>query len=220
MKISRLSSEFSRRRRRPAVVIVALAGLAAFAGVPTVARAARVSGTLDRFQSATPDPSRDLHFQNVVTQDTYLSPSHKDGSFAAQLPPGVYDIRTESGVILMNSVVVGDVDVAVGPVHEAGPYSERRIFERQAIAPSILTSPAPSTAFIMTVDQTVVSTNAQLVPKRQFNWSKTPNDETGEMKQTPVTPVAPRATSGASSGMPMGLTPAAPRSPMSQPPSP
>jgi hypothetical protein len=175
---------------------------------------------LDHFESPTPDPSRDLHFQNVVTQDTYLSPSHKDGSFAASLPPGVYDIRTESGVILMNSVVVGDTDVAVGTVHEAGPYSVRRIFERQAIAPSILTSPAPSTAFIMTVDQTVVSANAQLVPKRQFNWSKVSTDTTGEMTPTPVTPVAPRVTSGASSGMPMGLTPAAPGGQMSQPPSP
>lgn len=180
-----------------------------------------MSGTLLRFESAAPDPSRDLHFQNVVTQDTYLSPSHKDGSFAAKLPPGVYDIRTESGVVLMNSVVVGDADVAVGTVHEAGPYSVRRIFERQAIAPSILTSPAPSTAFIMTVDQTVVSTNAELVPKRQFNWTKTPTDQTGEMTQTPVTPVAPRVTSGGSSELPgLGLTPAAPGGQMSQPPSP
>jgi hypothetical protein len=221
MKISTLSTGLSSRRRRPAVAIVALTGLAALAGVPAVARAARVSGTLTRFESMAPEPSRDLHFQNVVTQDTYLSPSHKDGSFAATLPPGVYDIRTESGVILKNSVVVGDNDVGVGTVHEPGPYTVRRIFERQAIAPSILTSPAPSTAFIMTVDQTVVSANAQLVPKRQINWSKTPTDETREMSQTPLTPVAPRVSSGGSSGMPgLGLTPATPGNPMSQPPSP
>jgi hypothetical protein len=218
MKISELSTGFfSRRRYSGAAVVAIVVGLTA--GTATVSQAARVSGILTGYENSTPQQSRDLHFQNAITRDTYLSPTHKDGSFAATLPPGVYDLRTETGVILKRSIVVEDADVGVGTVSEVAPYAPARLFEAQVLAPSILTSPAPSTAFIMTVDTTVVSAGAQLVPKRKYNWSKT-TETTGEIPTTPVAPVAPIAPNSGSGIPKLEVAPAAPGSATSQPPSP
>ena len=50
------------------VVIIAVIGAS-----PNHARAARVSGVLTGYENSTPPVSRDLHFQNVITGDSYLS---------------------------------------------------------------------------------------------------------------------------------------------------
>src|SRR5664279_2936384 len=60
------------------------------AGLPATARAAIVSGTLTGYEGKA-EPSRDLHFENCVTHDEYLAPTHNDSSFAQNLPPGCYD---------------------------------------------------------------------------------------------------------------------------------
>src|SRR5438874_5189459 len=73
-----------------AIIIVSFAVV----GLTTrVAEAARVSGVLTAYGSSTPLVSRDLHFQNRITGDLFLSPTHQDGSFAALLPPGDYSLR-------------------------------------------------------------------------------------------------------------------------------
>ena len=167
----------------------ALIGLAGSVIVPVAAGAGQVSGTLTGYNSTAPEPSRDLHFQNRYTRDIYLSPSHTDGSFAQDLPPGIYDLRTETGVILKSSINVGRDKLPLGIVNEAAPLAPGRLFERQTLAPSILTSPAPSTAYVMTLDATVPSSNSTLVPKPEIDWAQAPSALTAEAP--PPVPVAP-----------------------------
>src|SRR6516165_9802227 len=95
------------------VVIIAVIGAS-----PNHARAARVSGVLTGYENSTPPVSRDLHFQNVITGDSYLSPTHSDGSFGATLPPGTYRLRSESGAVLLKSIVVGRANVDLGRINE------------------------------------------------------------------------------------------------------
>jgi hypothetical protein len=208
MKASILRTRFSAVTRRPArPAVAALLGLTGLVMLPAAAFAAHVSGKLTGYENSTPEASRELHFQNAITHDIYLSPSHADGSFAADLPPGVYDLRGERGVILKDSIAVGGDDVSLGIVSEAAPYAPARLFDLQALAPSILTSPAPSTAYIMTADTTVPSSSAVLVPKREIDWSKPSG---GEAEAPAPVPAAPPPIS---SGMPkLGVTPMFPGS--------
>jgi hypothetical protein len=141
---------------------------------PAMARAARVSGTLTGYESSTPLASRDLHFQNEITGDVFLTPTHADGGFAASLPPGIYSLRTETGAVLKHNIRVGSRPVSVGAVSELAPLAPARLFDYQSIAPSILTSAAPSTAYIMTLDRTLPPPSAPVVPKPQINWSRLP----------------------------------------------
>ncbi|HXZ87830.1 MAG TPA: hypothetical protein VEF07_04620, partial [Candidatus Binataceae bacterium] len=113
----------------------------------------------------------------------------------------------EHGVILKDSIAVGDDDVSLGIVSEAAPYAPARLFDLQALAPSILISPAPSTAYIMTADTTVPSSSAVLIPKREIDWSKPSG---GETEAPAPVPVAPPPMSG---GIPkLGVTPMLPGS--------
>lgn len=177
-------------------LLAAAAMVALFAYTPGVAHAARVGGVLAGYEKSTPLPSRDLHFENEITRDVYLSPTHTDGGFAASLPPGIYSLRTETGAILRRNIRVGSKPVSLGQVSELAPYALARLFDRQWVAPSILTSPAPSTAYIMTVDRTAPPPNAPVAPKPKINWSRLPpgteasaageNVATGEPSNRPV----------------------------------
>ncbi len=80
------------------------------AAAPARAAAARVSGALMSYQGQ-PEARRDLHFENCVTQDEYLAPTHPGGTFAQSLPPGCYDLRAERGAILRHGIIVKDTDV-------------------------------------------------------------------------------------------------------------
>jgi len=154
--------------------IITLGAAATLISIPAAATAARVSGVLVGYGTSNPLPSRDLHFQNAVTHDVVLAPTHATGSFAAELPPGRYDLRAERGAILLRNIAVGDVDVALGRVVELAPYAPARLFDLQGVAPSLLTSPAPSTAYINTKDPTVLPPDAVRVPRPKRNWSNTP----------------------------------------------
>jgi hypothetical protein len=135
------------------------AGLTALALVLTIAssaRAAQVKGTLVAYEGSAAQAGRYLHFQNYVTRDCYLVATAPDGSFGAYLPPGVYNLRAERGAILAHHIRVGNLDLALGQVSDLAPYAPSRLWHRQAIAPSLLSSPAPSTANILTVDTTVL----------------------------------------------------------------
>jgi hypothetical protein len=154
----------ARALARSAVLAAALA-IAALTGMPSRAHAATVSGILTQYEGA-PEPSRDLHFENVITRDIYMAPTHQDGSFSQQLPPGTYRLRTEVGAILASDIKVADADVPLGRVSELAPLAPARLFQLQNIAPTILKSPAPSTAFTYTEDTTVLPPSAQAVPKK------------------------------------------------------
>ncbi len=155
-----------------AIVMGVAPGLVAL--LPGVAGAARVSGTLVAYQGQQPEVSRDLHFENCVTRDSYLAPTHSDGSFAQSLPPGSYDLRAERGAILRHGIIVRDTPVAVGQVSDLAPYAPARLFDLESLFPTLLTSPAPSTAYIFTRDYTVVPPSASVVavPTSESEWLK------------------------------------------------
>jgi len=125
--------------------------LMAVIGVAGAAAAAQVSGTLVAYEGG-PQRGRSLHFQNQVTRDCYMVLTGRDGSFGTQLPPGVYAVRAERGAILARGIVVGNADVGLGQVSDLAPYAPARLWQLQAIAPSLLKSPAPSTMNILIGD--------------------------------------------------------------------
>jgi hypothetical protein len=195
----------------PAVLVLMLALVFV---LPGHAMAARVSGVLTGYENSTPQASRDLHFQNIITSDAYLSPTHANGSFSASLPPGTYRLQTETGAILVSSIVVGLSDIDLGRINELAPLAPQRLWQFQAIAPSHLDSPAPSTAYLMTSDRTPLPASATTVPKPEIDWSKPPpetqassvgNVVTG-MATSPLPARSPAAMKGAASSW-MGGTP-------------
>ncbi len=163
------------------------------------AEAARVNGTLVAYEGAAPQRGRYLHFQNEASGDCYMAATSADGSFGAQLPPGIYDLRAEHGAILAHGIVVGANDFALGRVSELAPYAPARIWQYQAIAPSQLTSPAPSTANIMTLDKIV------LPPSTRVAAEPAPMMGTPMPKLTPPE-AAPMAAREQHQGSPAGQT--------------
>jgi hypothetical protein len=136
---------------KAALFIFAIAGFFARA-IP--AHAAAVSGIFTGYENSTPRKGVSLHFENRVTRDAYMTLTADDGSFGANLPPGVYRLRGEHGAILAGPIAVGTADTSLGSVSDLAPYSPARLCGLQYLAPAILTSPAPSTANIMTLDTT------------------------------------------------------------------
>jgi hypothetical protein len=118
------------------------------------ALAAHVSGTFTGYENATPQKAVSLHFENRVTRDAYMTLTAADGSFGAELPPGIYRLRGEHGAVLTGPITVGTADATLGRVSDLAPYSPARLCGLQYLAPAILISPAPSTANIMTLDTT------------------------------------------------------------------
>jgi hypothetical protein len=155
------------------------------AALPVSAAAARVSGALMSYQGQ-PEASRDLHFENCVTQDEYLAPTHPGGVFAQSLPPGCYDLRAERGAILRHGIIVGNSDVSIGSVSDLAPLAPARLFDLEELFPTLLTSPAPSTAYIFTHDPTVVPASAAVVPvpSSESEWLKLQKQTAGSVTGT------------------------------------
>jgi hypothetical protein len=109
------------------------------------AGAANVSGSMV-YVNGSPATKRQLHYENRVTSDMYVAPTTPDGSFTADIPPGIYDLRAERGVILKNRIKVDDEDLNIGRVVEPAPLDWHRLFQHQTVAEAIVLSPAPSTA--------------------------------------------------------------------------
>ena len=128
---------------RAAMVLALMIGLAARA------EAGFVSGVYTN-RAGAPLPEHQLHFQNRVSGDMYLARSGADGSFSADLPPGIYDLRAERGLVIKSNIVVGDLAMNLGRVREGVLISDlvRRPFERQGIAPVLIDSAAPATAHV------------------------------------------------------------------------
>jgi hypothetical protein len=163
--------------------------LGVVAACPALAAAARVSGVLTTYEGQLA-PSRDLHFENCITQDEYLAPTHADGSFAQRLPPGCYDLRAERGAVLRHGIIVKDNDVAIGAVSELAPLAPARLFDLEELFPTLLTSPAPSTAYIFTHDPTVVPASAAVVavPSSESEWLKLQKQTAGATNGTDAAP--------------------------------
>ncbi len=195
-----------------AAILVAAVALGAS---PLDAIAARVSGVLTEYEGSVPLASRDLHFQNVITGDIFLSPTHSDGSFRASLPPGMYRLRTETGVVLLNSIVVDRSAIDLGHVKEQAPLAPQRLWQFQSIAPARLASPAPSTAYIKTSDTTPIPPTATAVPKPEYNWTRPPPETQASQGPNSVTgmataPLPPQRTPSAMTPRQPGAMGAAP----------
>ncbi len=111
------------------------------------ANAATVSGTYSD-RKGTPLAGHQLHFENRISGDIFLTPTGGDGSFSADLPPGAYDLRAERGLVLYHDLQVDHGAVNLGRVEDGAPLDVRRPFEREGIAPSMIESSAPATAHL------------------------------------------------------------------------
>jgi hypothetical protein len=141
------------------------------------AHAGWVSGTLTTYEGQRPETDRSLHFENRATRDIYMAPTAPDGSFGAQLPPGIYELRAERGAILAQNIVVGISEESLeslGRVSDLAPYSLARVFDFQYIAPSLLITAVPSTANINTFDTAPIPADAVVMPKPHTQLPQTP----------------------------------------------
>jgi len=109
------------------------------------AGAANVSGVMSYRDGKAAD-KRQLHYENRITNDIYVAPTNPDGSFTADLPPGIYDLRAERGVIIAYNIRVGDEDLNIGHVVEPAMLNPMRPFQREGVAESIVDNAAPATA--------------------------------------------------------------------------
>ena len=101
------------------------------------------------YRDGKPAERRQLHYENRVTSDLYVAPTKPDGSFTADLPPGLYDLRAERGLILASKIRVDSEDINVGHIVEPAPLDVRRPFEHEGVAESLVESPAPATANVI-----------------------------------------------------------------------
>ena len=113
----------------------------------TRADAAEVSGIYTN-RGGKPLADHQLHFENHIAGDMYLTRTGTDGAFSTDLPPGTYDLRAERGLIVRPGIRVEDTNLNVGRVADGAPYDVRRPFERQGIAPSLVETEAPATAHL------------------------------------------------------------------------
>jgi len=143
--VNNISNNESGRKLRFAAAALSVAVAAGLAAGARIAGAANVSGLMS-YRDGKPAERRQLHYENRVTSDIYVAPTKPDGSFTADLPPGLYDLRAERGVILASKIRVDAEDVNIGHVVEPVPLDVRRPFEREGVAEALVESPAPATA--------------------------------------------------------------------------
>jgi hypothetical protein len=133
------------RKLRFAPLALSVAVAAGLAAGVRIAGAANVSGLMS-YRNGKPAEQRWLHYENRVTSDIYIAPTTPDGSFTADLPPGLYDLRAERGVILASKIRVDSQDVYIGHVVEPARLDVCRPFESEGVAEALVESPAPATA--------------------------------------------------------------------------
>jgi hypothetical protein len=124
------------------------------------ADAASVSGVYTS-RGGAPLADHQLHFENRVSGDMFLARTGSDGSFSSDLPPGVYDLRAERGLVVKSGIRVEGADFAVGRVTDGAPLDVRRPFEREGVAPSLLEPDAPATAHVV---KGAAATNPSIAP--------------------------------------------------------
>ena len=98
------------------------------------------------YRNGSPGKDRQLHLENRATGDMYVAACNSDGTFSTDVPPGLYDLRAERGVILKYRIHVGQEPINIGRVIEPVPLDVHRMFQHETVAESIVKSPAPATA--------------------------------------------------------------------------
>ena len=127
-------------------ILCAVVG-ATFIGWIARADAAVVTGTYTT-RGGAPLASRQLHFENRISGDIYLTRTGSDGSFSSDLPPGLYDLRAERGLVVKAGIRVDGPPLEVGRVNDGAPLDVRRPFEREGIGPTLMETEAPATAHL------------------------------------------------------------------------
>jgi hypothetical protein len=135
----------------PLLAILALAGdlfagpRTGVAGKMVPAGSVEVTGKL-LTHTGQPVANRSIHFENVVSGDTYLTHTGADGSFAAALPPAVYNLREEPGPIVMRNLQALTTPINLGAIAEPGSWWD--ILEGEKVAPGLVHSPASVTSSV------------------------------------------------------------------------
>ncbi len=143
-----ISKRRSGRRLSFAAVVLSVVVAAGLAAGTRIARAANVSGLMS-YRDGKPADKRQLHYENRVTSDIFVAPTNPDGSFTADLPPGFYDLCAERGLVLASGIRVDKEDLNIGHVLEPARLDLRRPFQREGVADTIVDSPAPATANVI-----------------------------------------------------------------------
>jgi hypothetical protein len=102
-----------------------------------------ISGKLLTYEGQ-PAADRQIHFENTVSGDAYLSRTVKDGSFSITLPPASYNLREEHGPIVAGDIQAWSGTVNLGTVSEPGTLEH--FLESEGVAPALIHSPAPVTS--------------------------------------------------------------------------
>lgn len=145
--------------------LLALSILMAAAVAVSGANAAVVTGSFV-YRGGRPANQRQLHFENRVSHDMFIAPTGNDGAYSVDLPPGVYDLRAERGVVLKSGVVVaGDQPIDVGQSVEPAPLDVRRPFEREGVGEAIVQTEAPATANLHGRPQEAMAYGHNLIQK-------------------------------------------------------
>ncbi len=94
-----------------------------------------------------PAAGRQIHFENRVGGDVFLTKTGPDGGFSLALAPGAYDLRDEDGPTIVRYIDVRDQDINLGAVSEPGPLAH--VLESEVIAPAVIQSPASVTSNVV-----------------------------------------------------------------------
>jgi hypothetical protein len=122
------------------IVILALVGFNA--------GAAEVGGVLSA--PAGQVAGRQLHFESRTTRDIFMARTDNQGRFEAELPPGNYALRGESGTIFVPEIVIAGLEpVNLGTVNQPTGFNPFRIFQMEDVVEVLVHTPAPSTAYVM-----------------------------------------------------------------------
>ena len=76
-----------------------------------------ISGKVLTYEGA-PAADRQIHLENTVTADAYLTSTGKDGSFSIAVPPAYYNLREEHGPIVAGNIWAQGDAISLGTVSE------------------------------------------------------------------------------------------------------
>lgn len=138
--------------------LVLLAPLLAILAHPAPGLAGPHKGVVGKMQSAppvvisgkvltsegAPAADRQIHLENTVTRDVYLTSTAQDGSFSISVPPAAYNLREEHGPIVASNIQAWSGAINLGTVSEPGALWQ--ILQAERLAPAQIHSPAPITA--------------------------------------------------------------------------
>jgi len=91
-----------------------------------------------------PAADRQVHFENTVSGDAYLTRTGADGSFSIALPPAAYNLREEHGPVVVRDIQAWNNTVSLGTVSEPGGWEH--FLQGEGVAPALIHSPAPTTS--------------------------------------------------------------------------